>query len=65
PGFTTVLGLKDVMLAVQAAADAGVDLPTGPLLREIFEASIAELGEDLDWAAIAEITRGRVVPGTS
>lgn len=64
PGFTTVLGLKDVMLAVQAAADAGVDLPTGPLLREIFETSIAELGGDLDWAAIAEITRSRVVPRT-
>jgi 3-hydroxyisobutyrate dehydrogenase-like beta-hydroxyacid dehydrogenase len=59
PGFTTVLGLKDVMLAVQAAADAGVELPTGPLLREIFETSITELGEDLDWAAIAEITRRR------
>ena len=57
PGFTTVLGLKDVMLAVHAAADAGVDLPAGPLLREIFETAVAEVGEDLDWAAIAEITR--------
>jgi hypothetical protein len=47
------------MLAVQAAADAGVELPTGPLLREIFETSIAELGGDLDWAAIAEVTRRR------
>jgi 3-hydroxyisobutyrate dehydrogenase-like beta-hydroxyacid dehydrogenase len=59
PGFTTVLGLKDVMLAVQAAADAGVELPTGPLLREIFESAVADLGEDLDWAAIAEVTRRR------
>lgn len=57
PGFTTVLGLKDVMLAVGAAADAGVRLPSAPILREIFETTVAEVGEDLDWAAIAEITR--------
>jgi len=59
PGFTTVLGLKDVMLAVGAAADAGVDLPTAPVLREIFQTAVSEVGEDLDWAAIAEITRRR------
>jgi 3-hydroxyisobutyrate dehydrogenase-like beta-hydroxyacid dehydrogenase len=57
PGFTTVLGLKDVMLALQAAADAGVRLPSGPLLRDIFETTVAEVGDDLDWAAIAEVTR--------
>jgi 3-hydroxyisobutyrate dehydrogenase-like beta-hydroxyacid dehydrogenase len=57
PGFTTVLGLKDVMLAVGAAADAGVRLPSAPILQEIFETTVAEVGEDLDWAAIAEITR--------
>jgi hypothetical protein len=57
PGFTTVLGLKDVMLAVGAAADAGVGLPSAPILQEIFETTVAEVGEDLDWAAIAEITR--------
>ncbi len=57
PGFTTVLGLKDLMLAIQAGADAGVSLPSAPVLREIFEATVAEIGEDLDWAAIAEMTR--------
>jgi 3-hydroxyisobutyrate dehydrogenase-like beta-hydroxyacid dehydrogenase len=57
PGFTTVLGLKDVMLALQAAADAGVRLPSGPVLRDIFETTVAEVGDDLDWAAIAEVTR--------
>jgi 3-hydroxyisobutyrate dehydrogenase-like beta-hydroxyacid dehydrogenase len=56
-GFSTVLGLKDVMLALQAAADAGLRLPTGPLLQDIFETTVAEIGEDPDWAAIAEITR--------
>jgi 3-hydroxyisobutyrate dehydrogenase-like beta-hydroxyacid dehydrogenase len=59
PGFTTVLGLKDLMLAIQAAADANVHLPSGPILREIFEAGVSEIGEDLDWAAIAEVTRRR------
>ena len=57
PGFTTVLGQKDVLLALQAADDAGARLPSGPLLREIFATTVAEIGEDVDWAAIAEITR--------
>jgi 3-hydroxyisobutyrate dehydrogenase-like beta-hydroxyacid dehydrogenase len=57
PGFTTALGLKDLMLAIGAAADAGAQLPSAPILREIFETTVSEIGEDLDWAAIAEITR--------
>jgi 3-hydroxyisobutyrate dehydrogenase-like beta-hydroxyacid dehydrogenase len=59
PGFTTVLGLKDVMLAVDAAADAGVLLPSAPVLREVFETAVSQVGADLDWAAVAEVTRGR------
>jgi 3-hydroxyisobutyrate dehydrogenase-like beta-hydroxyacid dehydrogenase len=61
PGFTTVLGLKDLMLAIDAAADAGTHLPSGATLREVFETTVAEVGEDLDWAAIAEIMRRRPV----
>lgn len=61
PGFSTVLGFKDLLLALEAAQDAGVHLPSGPMLEEIFQATIAEVGEDLDWAAIAEITRRRSV----
>jgi 3-hydroxyisobutyrate dehydrogenase-like beta-hydroxyacid dehydrogenase len=61
-GFSTVLGLKDVMLAVDAAADAGVHLPCAPVLREIFETTVAQAGDDLDWAAIAEFTRQRPAP---
>jgi 3-hydroxyisobutyrate dehydrogenase-like beta-hydroxyacid dehydrogenase len=59
PGFTTVLGLKDLMLAIQAAADASVHLASGPVLQEIFEATVSEVGEDIDWAAIAEVSRRR------
>jgi len=58
-GFTTVLGLKDLMLAVNAAEAAGVHLATGPVLREIFESAVSEVGEDVDWSAVAEITRRR------
>ena len=59
PGFTTVLGLKDVMLAVDAADDAGARLPCAPVLREVFETAVSQVGADLDWAAVAEVTRGR------
>lgn len=58
-GFTTELGLKDLSLARQAAADAAVELPTADLLSEVFADAIATGGPDLDWASIAEVTRSR------
>ncbi len=63
PGFTTTLGHKDLMLAVDAAAEAGVELPSAPVLREIFETTIAEGGDQFDWASIAEVTRRRSANG--
>ncbi|WP_431919525.1 NAD(P)-dependent oxidoreductase [Amycolatopsis tucumanensis] len=59
PGFTTTLGHKDLMLAIRAAETLGVELPTGAVLREVFESAIEHVGEDLDWACVAEITRRR------
>ena len=57
-GFAAVLGLKDLGLAEAAAAEVGVTLPTAPALRSIFEQTLAKPGGDqLDWAAIAEISR--------
>lgn len=53
-GFTTVLGRKDLHLALGAAADHGVPLPIGQLLREVFDQSIADGHGTDDWAAIAE-----------
>ena len=50
------------MLAVDAATDAGARLPSAPVLREIFETTVAEAGDELGWAAIAEFTRRRSVP---
>lgn len=57
--FTTVLGFKDLRLALDAAAASGVDLPTGPVLQDLLTTAVAEVGPDADWAAIAEITRRR------
>jgi 3-hydroxyisobutyrate dehydrogenase-like beta-hydroxyacid dehydrogenase len=59
PGFTTTLGYKDLILAVRAAENLGVDLPAGPVLCEVFEQAIEHGGEDLDWASVAEVTRRR------
>ena len=57
-GFTADLGLKDLGLAETAAAQAGVTLPTAPALRRVFEQTLARPGGDqLDWAAIAEVAR--------
>ena len=50
--FTLELGLKDVELALQAAAQLGVPLPTGALMREQHRAAIARGYGDKDWAAL-------------
>lgn len=58
-GFTVGLGLKDLSLAEQAAREGGFTLPTSPVLRHLFERTLADPAlSDLDWSAIAEITRG-------
>lgn len=55
--FSLELGLKDLGLAEATAQAAGISLPTSSLLRELFEAALAnpELA-DKDWSAVAEIT---------
>ncbi len=60
PGFTTELGFKDLMLALDAAHSSGVSLPSESMLRTVFESALAEGQADLDWASIAEVTRRRV-----
>ncbi|ONI89638.1 2-hydroxy-3-oxopropionate reductase [Actinosynnema sp. ALI-1.44] len=59
PGFTTTLGLKDLNLALAAAGELGVELPTGPALHDVFATAVEQVGADLDWASIAEVTRRR------
>ncbi|QIS03300.1 NAD-binding protein [Nocardia brasiliensis] len=58
-GFTTTLGLKDLNLALDTAAELGVDLPTGPALHDVFATAVEQIGADLDWASVAEVTRQR------
>lgn len=53
-GFTTILGRKDLHLALDAAAEHDLRLPTGELLRAIFDQAISDGHGDDDWAAIAE-----------
>jgi 3-hydroxyisobutyrate dehydrogenase-like beta-hydroxyacid dehydrogenase len=50
--FTLKLGLKDVELALEAAADAGVALPLAALLRDQHRAAIARGYGEKDWAAL-------------
>jgi 3-hydroxyisobutyrate dehydrogenase-like beta-hydroxyacid dehydrogenase len=60
PGFLMELGRKDLTLAERAAAEVGVELPTAPVLHELFDAAMAD--EELrtyDWAGLAEVTRRR------
>ncbi len=60
-GFDIALGLKDLGLAEDIAAAAGVELPTAAALRGVFEAALADPElHDADWSAIAEITRRRL-----
>jgi 3-hydroxyisobutyrate dehydrogenase-like beta-hydroxyacid dehydrogenase len=57
-GFTVELGLKDLGLAEQSAAEVDLVLPSAPVLRQVFETAVAdpELA-GADWSAIAEVTR--------
>lgn len=60
PGFSMTMGLKDVKLIEDAAADAGLTLPVASVLHELFDRAIDDPDlTDLDWSAIAELTRQR------
>ena len=60
PGFSVALGLKDVKLVEDAAAELNLKLPVASVLHQLFETALndPEL-KDLDWSAIAELTRQR------
>ena len=57
-GFSAALGLKDLTLAQSAAQEYRAALPTAGVLAGIFEQTVED-GElsQLDWSAMAEITR--------
>ncbi len=53
PGFTVVLGLKDVKLALAAAELAKVPLPSGSVVRDRLIGAIAHGDSDKDWSVLA------------
>ncbi len=62
--FRLELGLKDLSLAERAADAEGVELPSAPTLRGLFEEALADPAlVDLDWSAVAEVTRARATGG--
>jgi 3-hydroxyisobutyrate dehydrogenase-like beta-hydroxyacid dehydrogenase len=59
-GFSMALGLKDLSLAEDLAEEGGIVLPTAAVIRDRFERALAdEELADLDWSAMAEVTRRR------
>jgi 3-hydroxyisobutyrate dehydrogenase-like beta-hydroxyacid dehydrogenase len=59
PTFSLAGGLKDVELALAAAADSGALLPTAALIREQHLAAIADGFGEKDWAALGEFIARR------
>lgn len=58
--FSVELGLKDLRLVRHAAQEVSAALPTAATLQEIFEQTLADPDlSELDWSAMAEITRRR------
>jgi 3-hydroxyisobutyrate dehydrogenase-like beta-hydroxyacid dehydrogenase len=57
--FPLRLGLKDVEIALQAASDSGVLLPSAALIREHHLAAIAAGYGDKDWAALGNFLMQR------
>ena len=61
-GFSMELGLKDVKLVENAAADLGLTLPVATVLHQLFEQAIDDPDlTDLDWSAVAELTRQKKI----
>jgi len=61
-GFSMALGLKDVKLIEDAAAGLGLKLPVAEVLHNLFEQALVDPDvKDLDWSAIAELTRQKKI----
>jgi 3-hydroxyisobutyrate dehydrogenase-like beta-hydroxyacid dehydrogenase len=62
PGFSMALGLKDVKLVADTAAESGLKLPVATVLQSLFEQALEDSDlKDLDWSAVAELTRQRKI----
>jgi 3-hydroxyisobutyrate dehydrogenase-like beta-hydroxyacid dehydrogenase len=64
PGFTVALGRKDLGLAEELAAEGRIDVPMAAVLRDRFETALDDPDlKDLDWSAVAEVSRRSVGRG--
>jgi 3-hydroxyisobutyrate dehydrogenase-like beta-hydroxyacid dehydrogenase len=52
-GFTTLLGLKDIKLALAAGELAGVPLPSGSIVRDRLIGAVAHGDGQKDWSVLA------------
>ena len=57
-GFATALMLKDLRLAMEAAATAGAETPIGAKARELYEAFDAAGNGGLDFSGIIRMLSG-------
>ena len=55
-GFALKLGLKDVRLAIEAAAEFDAPLPIASVVRDHFVSALAHGQEGLDWSSIALVS---------
>jgi 3-hydroxyisobutyrate dehydrogenase-like beta-hydroxyacid dehydrogenase len=55
-GFTLKLGLKDIRLAMEAAAEFHVPLPIASVIRDHFVSALARDQEQLDWSSLALVS---------
>lgn len=55
-GFALKLGVKDVRLAIEAAAEFDAPLPIASILRDHFVSALAHGQEGLDWSSIALVS---------
>ncbi len=59
PGFKLTLGLKDVVLALDAAKGTNTELPAAEIVRENMQQAVDQGLGDKDWSALAKATRRR------
>jgi 3-hydroxyisobutyrate dehydrogenase-like beta-hydroxyacid dehydrogenase len=60
--FIVPLGLKDMTLALEAAATARLALPAANVMREHLIQALAQGYEDEDWAVIARVIQNALTP---
>lgn len=58
-GFKLSLGMKDVVLALEAGANSHTPMPFASVLKDNFLDAVAQGDADLDWSALAKVAARR------